>query len=76
LDLGRANQWHFWEAYRAYCRHYKPLGWHDEKAARQIREFERWRRHLGLGLDGKIRRLSFTARVTARKALTLMSGPR
>jgi hypothetical protein len=75
LDLGRANQRHFWEAYQAYCRDYKPLGEHD-KAARQGHDFEQRRRHLSFGLDGNVHRLSLTARATDRKALTLMSGPR
>jgi hypothetical protein len=43
---------------------------------RQVSEFERWRRSLGLGLDGKVQRLSSTAKTTARKVLTLMSRPR
>ena len=74
LDLGQGNRRNFWEAYRVFCREYRALGLHDEKAAQQIREFESWRRQLGLGLDGQMYRISLAARTTARKALALISG--
>jgi hypothetical protein len=76
LLLDQENRKHFWDAYSIYCRKYRVLGQHDRKAAEQILEFESWRRHLGLGLDGKVHRFSFTAKVAARKALALMLRPR
>lgn len=72
LDLGRDNRRHFWEAHSIYRREYKILGHRDAKAAQQIREFETWRRHVGLGLDGKLQHLSFKAKVATRKALAVV----
>lgn len=69
LDLGRNNRRHFWRAYSIYRRAYRHFGQNDKKAGMQITEFERWRRYLGLGIGGKVRRLLFIARVTAGKAL-------
>ena len=44
LDLSGENRRVFWESYRHYCEDYKRLGQHDEKAAEQVRDFERWRK--------------------------------
>jgi hypothetical protein len=76
LDLGSENRRYFWKGYSIYRRNYKRLAEDDRKAAEQVDEFERWRKYLGLGLDGKMYRMSFSAKVAARKALGSMLGSR
>lgn len=76
LDLGSENKRYFWKGYSIYSKNYKKLAEDDKKAAQQVDEFERWRKYLGLGLDGRISRMSFSAKVAARKALESMLGSR
>lgn len=76
LDLGAENRGYFWKAYSMYRGSYKILASNDEKAAKQVEEFERWRKYIGLGLDGKMHCMSFSAKVAARKVLEIVLGTR
>jgi hypothetical protein len=64
MDLGPENRRHFWNAHAMYCKKYEVLAKDNKKAAEQVTEFDRWRRYLGLGLDGKLCR----AKVAAAKS--------
>jgi hypothetical protein len=70
LDLGDENRRAFWQAYEIYQQEYLPLQTANEQARSQAIEFDRWRKHLGLGLDGKIHRIVFKSKVTVRNLLT------
>lgn len=76
LDLGAENRTNFWAAYEIYCREFRHLGQQSDGAAAQVQEFAAWRKHLGLGLDGKIHRAVFDAKVAARRALAGLVGQR
>jgi GT-D fold-like domain len=76
LDLGRENRRHFWNAYAIYLKKYKVLAKENKKAAEQVTEFDRWRKYVGLGLDGKLHRMSFNAKVATRKTLGIVLGRR
>jgi hypothetical protein len=76
LDLGPENRKHFWAAYEIYGREFRHLGQHSDSAAAQVQEFEAWRKHLGLGLDGKIHRAVFDAKVAGRRAFGRLVGTR
>jgi hypothetical protein len=74
LDWGRSNRRNFWRSYSTYCARYKLLGESDKRAAEQIAEFDRWRKYSGLGLDGKIVRLTLRGKIAARGALESIRG--
>src|SRR5262249_20813228 len=74
LDLGAENMSYFWKGYSIYRRSYKKLAKYSKRAAGQVEEFERWRKYTGVGLDGKIYRMSFSAKVAARKALKSLTN--
>jgi hypothetical protein len=76
LDLGSENKRHFWNAYAIYRKKYKGLAKENKKAAEQVTEFDRWRKYVGLGLHGKLCRMSFGAKVAAHKAYEIILGRR
>lgn len=52
LDIDNLRS--FWEAYRYYRKYYKPRSFEDPDAVAIVQDFERYRRYLGLGVDGFI----------------------
>jgi hypothetical protein len=75
IDLSGDNLRAFWNAYRVYKEEFASIGSEDVDAMNEVNEFSRWRKHQGIGVDGKVARFIFRCKVHCRKML-LLSGRR
>lgn len=69
IDLSAENVSHFWRSYARYQELYGHLRTLNSDTIRQVHEFESWRRQLGLGIDGKLLKVSSAGKATLRKVV-------
>jgi hypothetical protein len=66
-DPGFTTLKYFWESYRFYKKHYQPRAKGDPDAEALVKDFHRYRRYNGLGIDGQILLLSSAIKKQAKR---------